>query len=1217
MTERTCSRCGTPIVAGAHFCSRCGHDVSGEQAVLATAKMATVPPPPPAPKPESEILEPLRHATTGDYDIAGELGRGGMATVFLAHDIALDRKVAIKVMTPSLVTGAGMVERFKREARTAASLSHPHIIPIYAVRETGNLLFFVMKFVEGRSLDTVIREQGPLPIPMVQAIMNQVGGALGYAHRRGIVHRDMKPANIMLDEEGWAVVTDFGIAKVADARGLTMTGVTIGTPTYMSPEQCASKEITGATDQYSLGIVAYELLTGTIPFDADSLMGIMWKHFNEPPPPVRQLRPDCPEPLAEAIARMLAKDPATRWPTMEDAVAEIGAPAMAPGDPIRKQMRALARGGSGAALTDAVHTPASPIPTASPDAPTMPSGAAPIPSGFQPARTPPPTPVPTGSRTGADTPTVITSDAPTMITHEGETVVTSGALPWPPPTGASAPAPAAQPRSAPAAALAPAPAPRKRGLTLGLGLAGLTVASAAVVGVLMSLRTPAATRDEPVVLPEPEAPAAPPPAPVASVQLNPRSQSMAVGTSGELLAWLLDSTRTPLANRDITWRSSDPSVATVAAGPGVSGIVEALKAGTTRIIATSEEGRADTAVVTVTAVRASVAAVTVELQTAQLAPGDTVNVSARAEDASGVTLGGRPVALQSSAAGVVRVQGTRLIALAEGTADIVGISENIRSRPTRVTVSIPPVASVAIRGGPGTGLEPGGSARLGLTVLDDRNRVVPTYEVAWQSSNPRVATVADDGTVRAVSEGEATITATVAGQRGTFALRVRPPARIAVARVQVSRQVASLQAGQTFSASASAQDANGRTLMDRTITWTSSNERVATVGTDGTIQTRAPGRVTITASAENQVQAFDLEVTAPPPPVAAADPPRAEPLPTQPPATPASSAVTAASIGLGAEFSCATLSDGSAACWGTGAPAVSSAAGLQQVTAGAGHACGLTGRGAVLCWGANASGQLGNGQPSREAVTRPVTVSTDQRFKSIVAGGAHTCGIATDGSAWCWGRNNDAQLGNGSARDASAPVAVARGFTYLMLAAGEKHTCGVTAEGKVFCWGDGFANQLGIGITEQRRTPDEARMREAATTMAAGRNDNCAIGVEGNTYCWGSAFGGQPRRIETDQSFSRIAVGEGFACGLTPASAAWCWGKGNRGQLGDGGGKDSRTPVRVATTEPLTSLAAGNAHVCAVARAGPTLCWGENAKGQVGTAGTDPVLRPAPVEIRR
>ena len=1191
MTERTCSRCGTSVVAGAHFCSRCGHDVSGEQVVLATAKMA----PPEPPRPASEILEPLRHATAGDYDIAGELGRGGMATVFLAHDIALDRKVAIKVMTPSLVTGAGMVERFKREARTAASLSHPHIIPIYAVRETGNLLFFVMKYVEGRSLDTVIREQGPLPIPLVQAIMHQVGGALGYAHRRGIVHRDMKPANIMLDEEGWAVVTDFGIAKVADARGLTMTGVTIGTPSYMSPEQCASKEVTGATDQYSLGIVAYELLTGRVPFDADSLMGIMWKHFNEPPPPVLLGRPDCPEHIAAAIEQMLAKAPATRWPTMEDAAAAIGAPPVMPGDPIRKQMRVLARGGSGAMLNEFVHTPASPIPTASPDVPTMPSGPAAVPSGLQWARTPPPAPAPTGARTGADTPTVLTDDA--------ATVVTPGTVPMPYATTPVVPAPM------------PAEARPKRGLRLGLALVGLTVASAAVVGLVMSLKSPSTVPDQPVVTPEPEAPGAPPPAPVASVQLNPESQTMAVGTSGELIAWLLDSTRTPLANREITWRSSDPTVATARAGPGVSGIVEALKAGTARIIATSE-GRADTTVVTVTAVRAAVAAVTVELQSAELAPGDTVNVSAQAQDASGVTLGGRPVQLQSSAPNVVRVEGTRLVALAAGTADITGMAEGIRSAVRRVSVSVPPIASVAVRG-PANGLEQGGSARLSLTVLDARNRRVETFRAAWQSSNPRVATVADDGAVRAVSEGETSITATVAGQRGTFTLRVRPPPRVAVARVEVSRQVASLQVGQTHSVSASARDAGGRTLMDRSVTWESSNPSVATIGPDGTIQARAPGRVTITASAETQVDRFVLEVTAPPPPVTVADPPAAEPPPTEPPATPATPAVTAASIGLGAEFSCATVADGSAACWGTGAPPFSGVAGLRQVVAGAGHACGLTASGAVLCWGANANGQVGNGQASRDPVTRPATVGTDQRFRSIVAGAAHTCGIATDGSAWCWGRNGDAQLGNSSTRDAPAPVAVARGFSYLMLAAGEKHTCGITADGKVFCWGDGFANQLGLGIAEQRRTPDEARMREAATGIAAGRNDNCAVGVEGNLYCWGSAFGGQPRRIDTDQGLNRIAVGDGFACGLTAAGAAWCWGKGNRGQLGDGGGKDSRTPVRVATTEPLTSLAAGNAHVCAVTRAGATLCWGENAKGQVGTAGTDPVLRPVPVEIRR
>ena len=187
-------------------------------------------------KPDA-LLEALRQATLGEYEVLAELGRGGMATVYLAHDIALDRKIAIKVMSPVLLSGEGMAERFKREARTAGQLSHPHIIPIYAVRESGALLYFVMKFVEGRPLDSIIREIGPLPIPMVQTILQQVGSALGYAHRRGVIHRDIKPANIMIDADGWAVVTDFGIAKVSEPQGLTMTGATIGTPSYMSPEQ--------------------------------------------------------------------------------------------------------------------------------------------------------------------------------------------------------------------------------------------------------------------------------------------------------------------------------------------------------------------------------------------------------------------------------------------------------------------------------------------------------------------------------------------------------------------------------------------------------------------------------------------------------------------------------------------------------------------------------------------------------------------------------------------------------------------------------------------------------------------------------------------------------------------------------------------------------------------------------------------------------------------
>ena len=347
--------------AGARYCPSCGSDISGQQTAFATAKIEARPQQ--ATARDAGVIESLRRATIGEYEIMGLLGRGGMATVYLAHDIALDRKVAIKVMSPHLVAGEGMAERFKREARTAGSLSHPHIIPIYAVKEAGDLLFFVMKFVEGRPLDSIIQEVGPLPFPMVQSIMQQVGSALGSAHRRGIIHRDIKPANIMLDVDGWAVVTDFGIAKVADKQGLTMTGATVGTPSYMSPEQCAAtKELAPTSDQYSLGVVAYEMLSGRLPFAQESVMAIMYAHFNEPPPPIQTARADCPPAIAAAVMRMLEKDPEQRWPTVETAVAAFGAAPLAPDDPVRTQMMTLATKGGASQLLAGLSTPQSPTP---------------------------------------------------------------------------------------------------------------------------------------------------------------------------------------------------------------------------------------------------------------------------------------------------------------------------------------------------------------------------------------------------------------------------------------------------------------------------------------------------------------------------------------------------------------------------------------------------------------------------------------------------------------------------------------------------------------------------------------------------------------------------------------------------------------------------------------------------------------------------------------
>src|SRR5881409_380456 len=347
----SCARCGASLGPDAYFCPRCGTSIP----VLAASTMPTLATPAGGlleTVPDTQ-LDALRRAALGEYEILVELGRGGMAAVYLAHDLALDRKVAIKVLAPALLLmGEGMVERFKREARTAAALSHPHIIPIYAVKESEHVLYFVMKYVQGRALDTVIRDVGTLAIPMVQTILAQVGDALGYAHRHGVIHRDIKSANIMLDEEGWAVVTDFGIAKVVQAEGLTVTGVTVGTPTYMSPEQCATRDVTGASDQYSLGVVAYEMLTGRLPFLGESTMAVMYAHFNERPRPVAELRGDCPPNLSTGVMRRSEEDPARRWPSMDDIVAVCGRPSLRHDDPVRGEMITLAKAGAGSARSE-------------------------------------------------------------------------------------------------------------------------------------------------------------------------------------------------------------------------------------------------------------------------------------------------------------------------------------------------------------------------------------------------------------------------------------------------------------------------------------------------------------------------------------------------------------------------------------------------------------------------------------------------------------------------------------------------------------------------------------------------------------------------------------------------------------------------------------------------------------------------------------------------
>src|SRR6266705_3596708 len=266
----------------------------------------------------------LTRALGSAYTLDGEIGRGGMGVVFTARDERLKRQVAVKVLPPELAFREEIRLRFVREAETAARLSHPHIVPIHSVGESPDgLVYFVMAYVDGESLGAKLKRRGRLPPDESRRIMQETADALGAAHAFGIIHRDVKPDNILLEgSRGRVVVTDFGIAKALSSTTggatLTATGVAIGTPHYMSPEQAAGdREIDGRSDIYSLGVVTYQMLAGELPFQAPTVPGILMKHITERPPLITDRRPEVPEDLGACVMRSLEKDPEDRWPTAD------------------------------------------------------------------------------------------------------------------------------------------------------------------------------------------------------------------------------------------------------------------------------------------------------------------------------------------------------------------------------------------------------------------------------------------------------------------------------------------------------------------------------------------------------------------------------------------------------------------------------------------------------------------------------------------------------------------------------------------------------------------------------------------------------------------------------------------------------------------------------------------------------------------------------------
>ena len=887
----TCLQCGGDLEEGDRFCAACGVESlrckSCSQPLLptdltcphcgTTAEHAV----PPAITPDDgsydlgDIIGRLRRATLGEFDIGLELGRGGMAAVFLAHEIALDRKVAIKVMAPGLMLGDGMIERFKQEAITVAQLHHPSIVSVYSVRQAEGLHFFVMRYVQGRSLEQVLQQARRLPLPIVRSILYQVGSALTYAHRSRVVHRDVKPANILIDEDGNAVVTDFGIAKAAEHPTQTLTGALVGTPAYMSPEQCAGGEVSGASDQYSLGAVAYEMVTGEPPF-AGSTLTVMQAHVERAPRPIRDLCGECPPEVEAAIHRMLAKDPAERWPRMADALTALGAEALPEEHPLRAELSRYVT--VAAATPSSSPTPSSPAPRTRASGALSPAARAVGGISIMPA--------PVGLEVG-DSFTLVA-----VIRGPHGTRLPPRAVEW------TSDAPAVLRVDGPGA-LATALAP------------GTAMVTATCKAVTARLRVD-------VVAPRAD-----------DIVIEPMTEPLQAGEEVRLDATARDKHGWPVY-RPVNWLSADADIAEVTP----HGTIAGRAPGTVRITAALDDARAS---IVIPVLPPRVAGVDIADPPASIVVGQTVALNATPLDRSNNPLPGRPLLWSTSDASVAdvteegRVTGVRtgsavLTATCEGVRTMVrvgvaaavqppvaaarpGAPPRRRSRRTRrrailavgtvlaagglwllarpvpledrgaapaayvsggVAIDTSPPVAVVITQRPARSLRPDSATSLAAEVRNASGHVLPGAAITWSSSDSTIARVdRATGRVHAIRPGRVLVAAASGAGRDSVVISVRRSgARAPAVGSIVIGALPTLRVGDSLRLRALVRGAKGDTLAGAELTWASSNSTVATVeALTGLARAHAVGRALILARSGSESSFAELTVL--PAPVAA------------------------------------------------------------------------------------------------------------------------------------------------------------------------------------------------------------------------------------------------------------------------------------------------------------------------------------------------------------
>jgi uncharacterized protein YjdB len=914
----TCLRCGGDLGPGDRYCAQCGtawapcavcsrplleSDRSCPDCGAQAAPILLPDPVPVAPSPWDEMVERLRRATAGDFEIGPELGRGGMAAVFLAHDLALDRQVAIKVMSPAVLLGDGMTERFRQEAVTIARLHHPHIVPVYAVRHGEGLHYFVMRYVRGRSLDQVIQRAGRLPLPIVRSILWQVAAGLTYAHRSGVVHRDIKPANILIDEDGDAVVTDFGIAKAAERPSQTQSGALVGTPAYMSPEQCRGGDVSWASDQYALGAVAYEMITGSPPFEG-STFTVMQAHVERAPRPPAELRTECDPDLEAAILRMLAKERSARFPKMADAMTALGAAPLADGDPLRDELsRLVAPGEPGDA--PAASSPASATGRGRSSGRWSMSGHSvggisilPAPAGLEAGDSFMLVAVIRGQQGTRLPPRAVewASDDPAVLRIDPGGTTATALAPGSATLSASSKGVSARHRVevAPPRAdeidIAPADEPLRVGDEIRLETTARdkrgwpvqravtwrsddpSVAEVTPDGSIAG-QAPGTVRltcflddaEASIVLP-----VLPPK--VAVVVLGEAPATVSVGGTFLLTATALDRRNQPLVRRGISWTSSDGAVAVVTA----EGWVAAVRPGTAVVTASCEGASAS---VHLTVTERSVVPAPAPPPRAEPVLRRRSRRSRRRRIATGI-LGA--FAIGAGAWGWLRFSpdaapetaavpaGPAVSALAESdssppaaSAPAELVAQTTAGAVTPPSSTVPAVAAVSILIPPA--LRVGDSLALRAVALGASGDTLLRVPIRWQSDDDGVVSIDPaSGVARALGPGTAIVRAR-GGRRSAFAELTVLPAAVATLQILGARPVA---VGEMLSLHTRAVDSWGKEVDGRMVTWASADSSVVAVDpASGVLTARAPGLTHVTAAVEGVTARVPLTVMTRPAPL--------------------------------------------------------------------------------------------------------------------------------------------------------------------------------------------------------------------------------------------------------------------------------------------------------------------------------------------------------------